>query len=128
MNTILRLTYADASNYKKDLDVVLKGVITQEQISTLESKLEDGSGIIAHQIGLPTPSEQFDEEFDFPTADDHVWTTIEQFEEGNTEVSDFSTEAAPTIDMTVDEFMAKVAEVESWDLMAEIERLDIPDY
>lgn len=126
MNTILRLKYSDASNYKQSLDVILSGVITADQIQTLERKLEMGSDIIAHQVGLPTPSEQFDENFDFPTEDDHVWTSIEQFEEGTTDVNDFDTEKEPTVDMTVDQFMERVEAVDSWDLMAEIERLDIP--
>lgn len=128
MNTILRLKYADASNHKKFQDVVLKGVMTQEQVNTLESKLEGGSDIIAYQIGLPTPAEQFDEEFDFPTADDHVWTVIEQFEEGNDSLQDFDTDLEPNVEMDVTEFMKMVEALDSWDVPAEIKRLDIPEY
>lgn len=128
MNTLLQLNYADASNHKKDIELVLEGEITVDQIATIASKLNEGESIIAHQVGLPTPSEKFDEDFDFPTADDHVWTDIEAFSYGNPSPKDMLTDKEPNFHMTISEFVEKMKAVEEWDIGAEMERLDIPDY
>ena len=81
-NTLITLKYVDENNYKESINYVLKGEITDEQLNEIAEHLEDGECIIAEEIGLPTPALQFAEKYDFPTEDDHVFTTIQEFQSG----------------------------------------------
>lgn len=124
-NTILELRYTDASNYKANETVVLEGAITQAQLDSLIPHLIDGEMLIAEEVGLPTPSEQFEGRFDFPTADDHVYTTLMAFAEGEAHAEAMHTDNDHDGLMTVAEFVHRV-KVAKHNVMAEMTRLDIP--
>lgn len=125
MNTRLDLEYRDASNYKANICVVLEGEITPDMISQIGDHLDDGDCIIADQVGLPTPSEQLFREFDGPSEDDHVYTAIEQWSDGDPVVADFLTDAPPTLEMSVWKFTQIITST-VWDVSREMMRLDIP--
>lgn len=126
MNTELSLKYVDASNYKSYLTVVLSGAITTEEVTLLSQHLEDGDSIIAHQVGLPTPSELLASQFQFPSVDDHVWTMLESFEHGIPQASTMHTDKAATINnYSISQFVQKVSKT-NWDISKEMARLDIP--
>lgn len=124
-NTELELRYVDASGHKAYETVVLDGAITQEQIDAIRPHLEMGESIIAHQVGLPTPAENFEDRFDFPTEDDHVWTDLEAFVDGEPQAEDLHTDDPNDGLMSVDAFVEMLSKVE-WDVAAEMERLGIP--
>lgn len=118
-NTALDLMYRDGDNYKRFERVVLAGLMTQAQYDAIKAKLEDGEYLIAHQVGLPTPAEQNYGYDNWPNDDfDHVFTTLTDFSEG-VSVEKMYTRDEPTLDMTVDEFIAKVAAVKEWGVAAE---------
>ena len=124
MNTKITLKYVDADNYKQQIDYVLKGEITDKQLNEIVEYLEDGECIIAEQIGLPTPALLFAENYDFPTEDDHVFTTIQEFQSGVPEASSLLTEEPPTDpNYTVDVFCNKIIEADGWDVTNEVNRL-----
>ena len=124
MNTKITLKYVDASNYKKHIDYVMAGEITDEQLKEIATHLEDGECIIAEQVGLPTPALQFAENFDFPTEDDHVFTTIQEFQSGIPDAASLYTEEAPTDpDYTVEQFYERILDCNGWDVSYEVERL-----
>lgn len=123
-NTLITLKYVDASNYKKSIDYVLKGEITDEQLNEIAEHLEDGECIIAEEIGLPTPALQFAENYDFPTEDDHVFTTIQEFQSGIPSAESLHTDLPPTDpNYTVDDFYTRIIESNGWDITREYERL-----
>lgn len=124
-NTELELRYVDASGHKAYETVVLDGAITQAQIDAIRPRLEMGESIIAHQVGLPTPAENFEDRFDFPTDDDHVWTDLEAFVDGTPEAEDMHTDDPDDGLMSVEEFVNQILTVE-WDVEAEMKRLGIP--
>lgn len=126
MNTLITLKYVDANNCKSLVDFVLSGSITDAQLSTIAKKLDEGECIIADQIGLPTPSRQMAERFDFPTESDHVWTTIEEFQAGVPKAKDLMTELEPSLpDYTVDVFVTSITGIDSWDEVSEMSRVGI---
>ncbi|UAA39629.1 hypothetical protein KIH87_04530 [Paraneptunicella aestuarii] len=126
MNTELSLKYVDASNYKSYLTIILSGAITTEEITTLSQHLEDGDSIIAHQVGLPTPSELLASQFQFPSVDDHVWTILEAFEHGIPQANSMHTEKAATIsNYSISQFVQRVSNAD-WDVSEEMARLNIP--
>ena len=70
-NTKIGYLYRDASNYKKWNEVVIRGSISPEQISTIIDCLENEMHFIPRQVGLP------EERFDEITEDDHAWFELE---------------------------------------------------
>ncbi|WP_273208731.1 hypothetical protein [Marinobacter subterrani] len=127
LNTRLELGYRTESD-KAYQTVILPGAITQEQVNRLSDGLFDGFQIIAHQVDLPTPSEQLSKERTFPEPDDHVLTTLEDWLEETPEAETLHTTEPPTESMTVEELTTKITEIgpDGWDFLAEEERLDIP--
>jgi hypothetical protein len=121
-NTKINLLYRDASNYKTALDVVVKGAITRQQIKQIKSNLDDGQFIIAHQVGLPTPSFNFAGKDGWPNDDlDHVWTTLEDFED-DPEPEELHTSDVSTVGMTIEQLANAIANAK-WDIAAEMERM-----
>lgn len=125
MNTRFDLEYRDASNYKASASVVVDGEITQEMINQIGQNLEDGTDIIADQVGLPTPAEQLHSEFGGPSEDDHVYTTLEQWEDEEPVVADFLTDEPATFHMSIEELCQMISSAE-WDVGKEMLRQDIP--
>lgn len=127
MNTKFELCYCDASGHKAFENAILPGAITSEQLASLMAILDEGTKVIADQIGLPSPIEEFHDEFG-KSPDDHVWTSIERFDSVTPPaVEEFHTSMEPNMTLTIDDFMAKVAAVSKagWDIRAEMERLDL---
>lgn len=130
MNTKLCLLYRDANNFKTYRSEVLVGAITVEQLDTLSAHLEDGVFLIAEQVGLPTPSFSAVGSAGWPRKrDDHVYTTLADFEEALEEgmerpnPSDMLTDAPATLAMDVTTFVAKVAAISEWDARTEWARM-----
>lgn len=126
-NTLLQLSYRDAGNFKRYMEEVLEGAITPEQVLQLGSALNDGYQLIADQVGLPTPSfEAHDGEDDWPSKElDHVWTVLNAFEEGTPLAESLHTDRAPTLAMTVVDFVHKVTNrAKAWDIEAEWARME----
>lgn len=125
MNTKLCLLYRDASNYKTSKEVVLAGEITAEQIAVIGAKLDEGEYLIAEQVGLPTPSWEFRDKDGWPSDDlDHVFTTLTAFSEGSPEVESMLTDEEPTEEMSIDDLVARFAAVDSWNIVAEWQRME----
>lgn len=104
MNTLVYYLYRDGSNYKVHNEVVLKGEITPEQISAIAESLDSGENFIPSQVGLP------ERRFENWTEDDGPWFELDP----NTAFS--CTEQESTVEMTVDELVAKfVAAKGAWD-------------
>ncbi len=122
MNTKLTLSYRDAANYKTALQVVLRGAITQEQVQCLVEKLDEGQFLIAAQVGLPTPSENFRGKDGWPNDElDHPYTQVFEAQEL---AQNLHTSDEPTIDLSVDELVKRVCAVQGWDEDAEWTRLN----
>lgn len=132
-NTKLNLLYVDAANYKTSLTVVLAGAITDEQIAAIKPKLDYGTGIIAEQVGLPTPSFNSRGNDGWPSDDvDHVFTTLLDFEDfqvsqdANEDLpaaSEMLTDDAPSLGVTIGSLVSNILAVESWDVAAEWQRM-----
>jgi hypothetical protein len=71
MNTRFSYLYRDACNYKKFNDVVLFGIIQENQIEPL---LKDRLFFVPSEVGLP------DLQDDVFSLDDHVWHEFEKIE------------------------------------------------
>lgn len=104
MNTRISYLYRDADNYKMHHEEVLRGEITPQQLMTIVCCLNEKEYFIPHQVGLP------EIRFEQVTESDHPWFELcpEQ---------DFSsTNAEPTIEMTVDELVERfLAAKDKWD-------------
>lgn len=102
-NTRIEYMYRDASNYKTFMYMIVKGVITDEQIKEIRSSCMDGScEFIPEQIGWPLIR---DWEI---TEDDHCVCEIDKFVE---------TDDEPTDDLTVEDVIRKFNECkDNWDM------------
>jgi len=119
VNTVVTLLYTDADNYKQYSKICLSGEISSSLRERLRKALARDEGIIAHQIGLPTPSEQAASYDSFPNDDiDHVWTTIAEID--HDEPFGTTREGEPL--MSTLEFVQRI-ETAVWDVKAEWERL-----
>lgn len=67
LNTKIEYLYRDASNWKRWNTVIVKGVITTEQVGVIMDCLHDGEYFIPQQIGLP------EVRFETQNEDDHCW-------------------------------------------------------
>lgn len=124
-NTMLVLGYRDQSGWAaSDVHVVLSGEMTSELLAKVERALFDGEFIVASQVGLPSPSDEMLEKFGL-SEDDHALTSIEQFSKGETELLDFNTEAEPTVQLTVGQWVDQVvsAAASGWDFIKEMDRM-----
>lgn len=78
-STLLRVCYADASNYKDAYLLVAEGTITDTDRGRLAASVDDTDGdgdrfFIPMQIGLPHAAAQM---VGFPNEDDHVWHSLD---------------------------------------------------
>lgn len=64
-NTKIHYLYRDASNYKIHNEVIIPGILTDQQESQIKNSLDEGEYFIPHLVGLP--EHKFEEE----TEDDH---------------------------------------------------------
>lgn len=102
-NTRINYLYRDADNYKVHNECVITGEITQEQIDTIISTLEDGEYFIPHLVGLP--------EKKFDTYDPQADHPFFELNENCFELTDF----AATLELTVAELVeAFVRQKDNW--------------
>lgn len=128
-NTKLELMYRDGANYKAFLLPVLAGIISDSDIDLISAKLAhldpaEPYYIIAQQVGLPSPCAKFVGYDGFPNADmDHCYTKLTDFAQGRPLPSSLHTDDAPTIELTVAQFVANLRAVECWDEDKEWQRM-----
>lgn len=129
-NTKLTLLYRDAGNYKEYQTEVLAGEVTTEQLAAMAAKLDDGTYLVAEQVGLPTPSFANLGSPGWPRAKtDHVFTTLADFEEALDEgedlpdPADLLTDEAPTLDLDVATLVARLQAITTWAVRPEWERM-----
>lgn len=129
LNTVLFLQYRDGDNYKHGMHVVLTGEMSQSEWdrvrdALMKKSLYDVSAVIAHQVGLPSPSFYFMGCDDWPNQEtDHVFTEIENFEE-DFDPDNQLTIDHPTLSMTGADFVARIESV-VWDIAAEKNRMEV---
>lgn len=130
MNTQISLMYRDADNYKTYHTEVLAGEITAEQVAAVAEALDDGTFLIAEQVGLPTPSFSEVGRRGWPSnASDHVFTTLASFEEALEEGKDLPslesllTEDAPTLAMDIATLVERIVGVSEWFVKPEWARM-----
>ena len=70
--------YRDASNYKADGQLLLKGTASLADVEILRQQFESGGFFIAEQLGIPVLYAELWAFSIGPTADDHVWHTFEE--------------------------------------------------
>lgn len=122
-NTKLELVYCDASSCQVRECVVVGGAISERQIALIAEKLQGGQ-FIAHQVGLPTPSLQQRGNGGWPSEIDHVFTSLEAFENGTPSLgAAMLTVDEPTHDISIDELVERFTAVSSWDERGEWDRL-----
>lgn len=117
MNTRFHYLYRDASNYKRGKTIVLEGELSFEEIKRY---LFEGDGFIASQVGLEDIQTTWARDgYDFPTADDHVFSEIGP---GDVEL----TNDPPTVEITAEELRANfIATGGCWDVAGAMIRLGI---
>ena len=122
MNTKLTIQYTDASNYKTLTTVILAGKLTAEHVGTIRANLDEGRFIIAHQLGLPSPLDNFVEKFGLDEEDDHVWSHLPDLDAGELDLERLYTDEQPTVRLSVDDLAAKIDGIE-WNVDAEWARV-----
>lgn len=102
MNTKIEYLYRDASNYKMQNRVIVRGLLTTEQVEQIINACNELLYFIPSQVGLP--------ETRFPgawTEDDHCWFELCR--------GDFSaTEEEETVDITAEELYRNFINVKRW--------------
>ena len=112
MNTAVDYLYRDASNYQMPQHEVIKGLITEDQITRILTCLYDGEYFIPSQVGLS--EKRF---ADTPTDDDHCWFELDYD-------SFQPTEEEPTVNMTPLELADKFdMAADKWDETAWLSNL-----
>lgn len=71
--SVFEYLYRDAGNFKAWGALLLKGTLTEAQVSEIRTKLECGEFFIAEQIGVPPLYQKLWAYSDGPTESDHVW-------------------------------------------------------
>lgn len=81
MNTSLRYTYRDASNYKQYEEVVFEGRISE---ASVRKYLWEDEYFLPAPLGLPTLQKKFLEQgFGLDASDDHPWHEVDSITSTN---------------------------------------------
>jgi hypothetical protein len=127
-NTRIDLTYSSES-LKVGAVAILPGAITQETLDQITELLIDGDQVIAEQIGLPTPLEQFLNDPEnggaMPDDGDHVLTNLDAWANGKPTVEDLLTDEPANSELSP-RGLATALTFTEWDYQAEHDRLEIP--
>lgn len=95
-NTMVQYMYRDASNYKTNSFVVLKGTLSHEQVKTLLDKYGEGAdGFIPSKIDLKDLQEILQAYDTSYNEDDHPFHELSEID---------STDKEPTVQMTAEKF------------------------
>lgn len=71
--SVFEYLYRDAGNWKAWGQLLLEGMPSANEISSLCASFESGEFFIAEQLGIPTLFQQFWTQYGGPTQDDHPW-------------------------------------------------------
>lgn len=71
--SVFEYLYRDAGNFKAWGALLLKGTLTEAQVSEIRTKLEGGEFFIAEQIGVPPLYQELWAYSDGATESDHPW-------------------------------------------------------
>ncbi len=115
--TKISYRYADAGNNKAHGFVYVKGEFSEEQLSIIARKLDEGEYFIPNPVGMLALQPTL---VDFPSADDHVWHTLDM---ADFEVIDSLPESSQIM-CTSRELTRKFEHVK-WDIRAEHLRLGL---
>lgn len=108
MNTRIFYMYRDADNYKQNEEIILNGEISEEEIDTIFSKLDEGLYFIPSQVGLNDLQERMCSDIG---DSDHVWHELIRGDINHTE--DNPTPNHPFSD--VHELVERFRQLERWD-------------
>lgn len=126
-NTRITLTYTSGNLDKTDKEVIVRGEISRAQIERIKDNLIDGEFIIAHEVGLPTPSENFYGFNDYPSKEyDHVRTRMIDFIGEDCDIESLLTDEPESMNITIEELSHKIANAE-WDDEAEMARMGLDE-
>lgn len=123
MYTVIPYLYCDAANFKESSVIVLEGVLTEEQVGAIISKLNEGTDFIPGDLHLGIEELQ-PRMISYPNEDDLVWHELEIDDLEVVATVPNGTDTIPSNDF-VNAF-SKIADSESWDIAGCMERLDIP--
>jgi hypothetical protein len=71
--SVFEYLYRDGSNYKAWGGVLLRGVLSREEVDELVGKLDGKELFVAEQVGIPVLYEEVYQDSGGPTSDDHVF-------------------------------------------------------
>lgn len=111
--SIFEYLYRDAGNYKVWGELLLEGELTNEEVSRLTARFDEGELFIAEQIGVPTLYEELWRQCQCEPSEelDHVW---HEFSEVRAATSEDLVRLTPW--GVAAALRAGVEKVEAWDL------------
>lgn len=122
-NTIIRLTYRTASNYKAHGEVILPGGISEAAIGMIAAHALDGYQVIPGEVGLPSLAEELIERCGgFDDSDFVAHVELDDWLEGPPSPTALSTTRPVTASFSPDAFGAMVAQA-PFDIQNEMDRL-----
>lgn len=89
-NTVIRVMYRDADNYKMHKSTVLGGRITPEQVKIVLDNREGGEFFIPGQVGMTDLQGEFSHGAGWDGNSDHPWHTIQEIEYTNAAAGDLT--------------------------------------
>lgn len=122
-NTIIRLTYRTASNYKTHDEVVFRGAMTDEEISTISRAANEGFQVIAGEVGLPNLAEELILSLGYEEDDFVAHLELDDWIMGPPAASSLATDKPATTNMTSAELANRVAAA-PFNIGAAMERLE----
>lgn len=123
MNTMFSLMYRDINNYKSYAEVIVVGEITVKQITDIKATLEEGYMFIAPEVGFPSPADYYANFLSFPNDDDdHAYTTLTDFQEGEPVPTDMLTDEPVNSELTLEQIVKSFIEMPG-DFETEMSRL-----
>lgn len=111
--SIFEYLYRDAGNYKVWGELLLEGELTNEDVSRLTARFDEGELFIAEQIGVPTLYEELWRQCQCEPSEelDHVW---HEFSEVRAATSEDLARLSPW--GKADALLASVEKLSSWEL------------
>jgi len=122
-NTLIRITYRTASNYKAHEEVVLPGPISEPTIGLIAAHAVDGYQVIPSEVGLPSLAEELiDACGAFDESDFVAHVELDAWLEGLPSPTELLTTRPATVSFTAEAFGAMVAQA-AFDIQHEMDRL-----
>lgn len=111
--SIFEYLYRDAGNYKVWGELLLEGELTNEDVSRLTARFDEGELFIAEQIGVPTLYEELWRQCQCEPSEelDYVW---HEFSEVRAATSEDLARLSPW--GKADALLASVEKLSSWEL------------